>query len=404
MSRNLPRRQLGLAALATLAAASFALAGCSGSPAGTSTGSADKSPITIGLTTSSSGDFAATCVPQLNGEKAMVASINKAGGVNGRKIVLDVLDDAGDTSKAVANARAFIQNKDFAVFGECSTSASAAIAPVLQAAKVPFVFSYAAAQQLYDPPQKYIFTVNPAYAQQATALLTQAVGEAKKKGIKHITVGEVEANVAGYQDTINALKAASKKLDVTYADTILTENGTADYGPTALKVKALDPTILFVQGGAPDGARLVKSLDAAGAMPQYFLGVSAMASTAFIGAGGNLAGSHLRLLSSVPAVQDMPKDSKCVNVLKAAKIDIEPQALWGCGAAQLLGGTLKAVKGDLTTASYLKTLESQKNAKLSDVFPAINLSSTRHLALSSMYLVTLQDGQLKSSAKTVVLK
>jgi ABC-type branched-subunit amino acid transport system substrate-binding protein len=356
------------------------------------------------MTSSLSGAFAATCLPQLNGEKALIANVNKSGGVNGRKVNLDVIDDAGDTSKAVANARQFLGEKAFAVFGECSTSDAAAIAPVLQAAQVPFVFSFAAAQQLYDPPQKYIFTVNPAYAEQATTLLAEAVGEAKKKGIKNITVGEVEANVAGYQDTIDALQAESKKLGVKYADTILTQNGTADYGPTALKIKALNPTILFVQGGAPDGARLVKALDADNAVPEYFLGVSAMASNAFVEAGGSLAGSHLRLLSTVPAVQSLPKGNHCTAVLKAAKVQIEPQAIWGCGAAELLISTLKQGGTKLTTASYLKALESQKNANISDVFPPINLSSSSHLALSSMYLMTLKGNVLQSSAKPVKLK
>jgi branched-chain amino acid transport system substrate-binding protein len=402
MNRRRLNGRLGIGVVAVAAAAALALAGCSSSSG--SSGGGSTAPINIGLTTSMSGVFAATCVPQVNGEQAYIKSFNKAGGVNGRPINLDVVDDAADISKAVSNARTFIQNKDFAVFGECSTSAAAAIAPVLSSAQVPFVFSYAADQALYDPPEKYVFTVNPAYTQQATTLLSEAVSEAKKKGITNITVDEVEANVAGYQATINALKGEASKLGITYKNTILTQNGTADYGPTALKVKADNPTILFVQGGAPDGARLVKALSSAGAMPQYFLGVSAMASDAFITAGGNLTGSHLRLLSSVPAVQDMPKDSKCVAILKKAKVTVEPQALWGCGAAEILGATLKDAGKNLTTASFLKAIESQKNAKLSDVFPPITLSSKSHLALDSMYLVTLKDGQLTSSAKPQVLK
>ncbi|HEY0183933.1 MAG TPA: hypothetical protein VGC09_14090, partial [Rhodopila sp.] len=80
------------------------------------------------------------------------------------------------------------------------------------------------------------------------------------------------------------------------------------------------------------------------------------------------------------------------------------QALWGCGAGQLLAETLKAAGSDLTTDSYLKALESQQNAKLSDVFPAISLSPTRHLALDSMYLITLENGQLKSSDEPLPLQ
>ena len=60
--------------------------------------------ITVGVITPLTGPVAAYGEQVKNGAEAAAEEINKAGGINGEKIVLKMMDEAGDTKQAVALA------------------------------------------------------------------------------------------------------------------------------------------------------------------------------------------------------------------------------------------------------------------------------------------------------------
>lgn len=129
--------------LTTLAAACLA-AGCVAFPAGSS-GTA--TPIAVGSTGPLTGRSASADV--LRGEQAYLRYVNARGGVNGRRIELELLDDGGDASRAAANARRLIDHdRVFALFSIVGSEASLAVREVAAAAHVPQVFSMATARSL----------------------------------------------------------------------------------------------------------------------------------------------------------------------------------------------------------------------------------------------------------------
>jgi branched-chain amino acid transport system substrate-binding protein len=91
----------------------------------TSSGAAGKatgSPITIGTSLSLSGDFSADGQAFERGYKLWVADQNKAGGLLGHPIKLDVLSDASSPAQVVSNYQKLIgSNKDQLVFGPFSS-------------------------------------------------------------------------------------------------------------------------------------------------------------------------------------------------------------------------------------------------------------------------------------------
>jgi branched-chain amino acid transport system substrate-binding protein len=97
----------------------------SASATATSSGSASKasgSPITIGTSLSLSGDFSADGQAFERGYKLWVADQNKAGGLLGHQIKLDVLSDASSPAQVVSNYQKLIgSNKDQLVFGPFSS-------------------------------------------------------------------------------------------------------------------------------------------------------------------------------------------------------------------------------------------------------------------------------------------
>lgn len=86
------------------------------------TGSATGSPITIGTSLSLSGDFSTDGQAFEKGYKLWVADQNKAGGLLGHQIKLDVLSDSSSPAQVVSNYQKLIgSNKDQLVFGPFSS-------------------------------------------------------------------------------------------------------------------------------------------------------------------------------------------------------------------------------------------------------------------------------------------
>jgi len=71
------------------------------------------------------------------GAKVAIDEINAAGGINGSKLQLQILDDQGQPNEAVAAAQRLASNSDvYAVIGPSSTASSSAAIPVLKRAKL----------------------------------------------------------------------------------------------------------------------------------------------------------------------------------------------------------------------------------------------------------------------------
>ena len=106
---------------------------------------AAQAQIRIGVTISTTGPAASLGVPQRNSMALLPTEIG------GQKIEYIVLDDASDTTKAVANARKLIdENAVDALVGSSITPASLAMIDVAAEKKVPLI-SLAASARLIGP-------------------------------------------------------------------------------------------------------------------------------------------------------------------------------------------------------------------------------------------------------------
>jgi len=127
-------RRQALIVVLVAAIAAF-VAGCGGSSsssssatsssanAGSSTSSSsNKSPVTIGASLSLSGDFAADGQAFQKGYELWAADQNKAGGLMGHPVKLDIISDASSPAQVVTNYQKLISSDhDQLVFGPFST-------------------------------------------------------------------------------------------------------------------------------------------------------------------------------------------------------------------------------------------------------------------------------------------
>ena len=86
-----------------------------------------------------SGPLSFNGKPAAAGFEAAIKRINASGGVNGKKINLQVLDDASDIAKGRANLLEFVSNHDLASFGYILSDVSAALIPLATQKKIPIV-------------------------------------------------------------------------------------------------------------------------------------------------------------------------------------------------------------------------------------------------------------------------
>jgi ABC-type branched-subunit amino acid transport system substrate-binding protein len=131
----------------TAAAATTTAAAVSTSEAGTDTTSATAAPDTttaastepIKVLTMGAYTGPVFGIPELEAAvKARVATVNAAGGINGRQIDLITCDDTGDANAAAACARKAVDENVVAVIGSF-TLFGTGVQPILTEAKIPYI-------------------------------------------------------------------------------------------------------------------------------------------------------------------------------------------------------------------------------------------------------------------------
>jgi len=99
-------RFLSLGAAACVAAA--LAAGCSSGSSSSGSTSTTKAPIVIGASLSLTGDFSVDGVAFQKGYNLWVSQVNKAGGILGRQVKLDILNDNSSQTQVVTNYQKLI--------------------------------------------------------------------------------------------------------------------------------------------------------------------------------------------------------------------------------------------------------------------------------------------------------
>ena len=127
-------------AASAAAVMALSLAGCSGGSMDDSSSSSAKASgdsITIGTVTTNSGTAAAYGEAEVKGFELAVSEINAKGGINGKKVKLESMDDKGDATEA-SNAYNKLagDNHVLAVAGPTISATTAAVAPLADQSKL----------------------------------------------------------------------------------------------------------------------------------------------------------------------------------------------------------------------------------------------------------------------------
>jgi branched-chain amino acid transport system substrate-binding protein len=150
------------------AGAAIVLAACGGSSGSSNSGGGSKAPITIGASLSLTGDFSADGLAFERGYQLWASYVNSHGGLlGGRKVKLDILNDASSPTTVSANYTKLIAS-DHAdlVFGPFSTLLTVPSAEVAARHGFAFIEGAGGGPSVFQLKLNNLFDVSPPIAQQ----------------------------------------------------------------------------------------------------------------------------------------------------------------------------------------------------------------------------------------------
>jgi len=207
--------------------------------------------ITVGVTVSATGPAASLGIP----EKNTVALMPKA--VGGQKINYVILDDASDTTAAVANTRKLIaENKVDVILGSTTTPNSLAMIDVVAEAQVPMI-SMAANARIVEPQdakRRWVYKTPQNDIMMSLAIAEHMVAN----GVKSVGfIGFADAYGEGWFTEFTKV-AEQKKIPI-IANERFVRTDTAVTGQV-LKLMSAKPDAIFIAGSGTPAALPQKSL------------------------------------------------------------------------------------------------------------------------------------------------
>ncbi len=320
--------------------------------------------ILIGQTAGFSGPVAGGVKETTDGARLYIDHVNKNGGVHGRKIVLESLDDAFDPKRAGLNAKKLIEESGvFAMFLTRGTPHTEAVIPHLKAHGVPLIAPSTGAELLHTPVNPLIFNVRTKYqleAEQAVVLLA-TLGN-KLIGLIHVD-DSFGKDVA--KGVMNGFKAAN--LQPASVSTYDRTSGKVDDAVQEL-LKA-NPRAGILIGSGTAVVSIVELVRKAGSGMQL-LTISNNSSGAFVKSlGENARGVIVTQVFPNP-LRTMTAISNEMQKLALEKpgFVISHQAMEGFAGAKVLVEGLKRAGKNPTRESFIAGLEKIRNYDLGGLF------------------------------------
>lgn len=387
------RRRAGWALAGVLLAAALTACGSSEeSGAGATAKGVTDTQIVLGGTAPLTGPVAASCLEYTESAEAWFKHVNAKGGVNGRTIVWDPLDDAYDLARAGANARNLVDADIFAIFGGCGSLQPPVVEQQAERAQVPYLFPTAFLPALYNPVQRYTFAQFPSYGSQLVSLVPYAF-EKYGKG----SVGALMLQTPGIDQALAEIKKNVTEAGVTYIDGEYLTATTSDFTPFVLKLKQANPDYVLTNLPPANMLQFEKAARAQGFAPnKAYLNAQALASAQFtdpLMSGGKSALGGKVIASVATASPTDPASAECAAAIKeyAPRYTVNYVSLAGCTGAVFMTSTLEKMSGDLTRENLISTLESLKDTSLAPNALPVTMSTTDHLATKKLYVVKLGD-------------
>jgi branched-chain amino acid transport system substrate-binding protein len=297
---------------------------------------AAQAEIKIGVVVPVTGPNAAFGAQIKTGATQAIADINKAGGVNGEKLVMTVGDDASDPKQGVSVANKFASEGVKAVVGAFNSGVSIPVSDVLQEAGIVEI-SPASTAIKYTERGNWN-TIRTCGRDDQQGAVAGAYLADKFKGKKIAFVHDKTPYGRGLADeTLKALKAKG-------GTNVIFEGinpGEKDFSSLVSKLKQAGVDVVYFGGLYTEAGLLIRQMRDQG-LAAPLMGGDGIADREFSQVGG--PGSDGTFMTFSPDARKNPKAKATIDAFKAINFDPEGYTLYSYAAVQILKQAMEATK------------------------------------------------------------
>ncbi len=322
---------------------------------------------------------------------AVVKYWNARGGIKGRKVVVDVLDNASNPSQAVQNVQKFISDRKYvAIFGSGNAAAAVATGAIASQGKIPFI-ALSPPTQLVSPPQPF------AYILTATTRL-YAYSDARylrTLGIKKIWL--MGDNGGFGREGPEVVKKLAATYGFEIVDTTIFSPAATDFSAELTKIKNSGAQALWLWTATPAGPTIVKQFKQL-QLPQQLVLTGANASPQFLeGTCGDVNGAIINSFLATVWKSLPKKDPVRAQAALLEKIIKRPVSNFDGDASGALWAYKAAIEKSNGTRAGINTALETKLRGLVTPAGKIFLSKINHtgLQMGSMWVGKIQSCKLK---------
>ena len=349
--------------------------------------SAANEPYLIGAVLSESGPGSSLGRPEADSVQMAVDEINKAGGVSGHPLQVQIIDDESQATTAVNAVRQLIDKHPIVIIGSSLTQTSLAMIPLTQAASIPLI-SLALSAQVIEPvaDHKWVFKMPITDTHVATAM--QAYMKKQKQTKLAFIYRDDDYGKTGLQHFKDA--PDGKSFEVASADAIAS---TASDATTQLThAKAAAPQAIVAWTTLPSAGVIIKGYRELGLTPPIYYSDGSATGVFLTQAGPALNGAFI--VSTKINIADLLPNSDPQKKILTHYIGDFLKAYPKDGAVSIFGGfgydSVYIIKDALErakSADAAKLRDAIEHTTYSGVTGTFRISPTDHNGLSGDSLV-----------------
>lgn len=351
--------------------------------------------VKIGFLGALTGDVAMYGQPTLVGMKMAADKVNKAGGVNGKKIEIVEADNRGDKQESATIVQRFIsRDKVAAIIGDPCTGLTKVAAPIAERSKVVLLSAGATGPGVVELG-KYIFRDTLLDTVAVPVLIDYFAKNFGYRKIAIITSDNNDYSVGLTQVFKDAIKG--KAIKIVTEEKI--KDGDKDFSAQITNIKAKNPDIIFFSGYYTEGSLIMKEARKQGMKINLF-GGDGLYSPTLISLGGSAIEGSMVYVGFSPE-QPTPETAKFISEFKAANSGKLPGLFesQGYDAVTILADAMKAAKS-IDPKVFRNQVAKTSNFK--GVSGNITFRANQEPVKSPVYLLEVKNEHFALKAKVTV--
>lgn len=292
------------------------------------------------------------------GSQAYFDLVNSQGGINGRKIAVQVLDDQYDPAKTARNVRQLIETQRvYALFGLVGIPGIQSSLPTMRRHGVPLVAPVSGAQLIRNPSDPLVFNIRASYYQETERLVSYLLRYGRRD------VGVMYQNDGYGRDVFNGVKLALARRGLKIVASAPVQRNSRKTAVAARRIHDAKPDAVIMALTYGTTAAFVRDLRSLGSEAQL-MSISFVGSVPLAKALGPL-GRNIGISQVVPFPWDatLPVVHEYQSTLKRSdpRLRFSFYSLEGFLAAKTVVEALRRSGVEPTRESLRRGLESMNN-------------------------------------------